>query len=91
MSRFFKTGKFKISQNTIDTANKFYDLGYSIDLNEEVYDLIFDFITFFKPRNVLDPHCGVGNVLNSIKNTNKVGYEKNQKALEIAKEININS
>ena len=47
MSRFFKTGKFKISQNTIDTANKFYDLGYSIDLNEEVYDLIFDFITFF--------------------------------------------
>ena len=91
MSRFFKTGKFKISQNTIDTANKFYDLGYSIDLNEEVYNLIFDFIAFFKPRNVLDPHCGIGNVLNSIKNSNKVGYEKNPKALEIAKEININS
>lgn len=91
IERFLKTGRFKISSATIDNINEYYRDGISIDLNEEVYNLISDFITFFKPRNVLDPHCGIGTVLNSIKNNNKVGYEKNTTAVEIAQEININS
>jgi len=91
IERFLKTGRFNISSDTIDNINEFYIHGRSIDLNEEVYNLISDFVTFFKPRNVLDPHCGIGTVLNSIKNNNKVGYEKNTIAVEIAQEININS
>ena len=51
IERFLKTGRFKISSATIDNINEYYRDGISIDLNEEVYNLISDFITF-DPRRV---------------------------------------
>jgi len=91
LKRFIKTGRFNLPQTTLDKIEHYYYLRNELKLNDEVYNLIAGFVNFLNPRNVLDPYCGIGRILYSIKNANKVGYTLNPELASISKELNYNS